>query len=194
MSASANPYLLTLPQLLSAKKKIGKVASTYDPKEDSFRGFDCSYLTPVQFRHQLRRNFLIELTDSELGAVVFLFDKNGDGRVDSAEFINEFYKLGKMEKERFQVEHQIIRKRMAEKEKQRLDEYSKRLSKLGEVKVATTWTPEDEQSGIRKIAKVAFAFDKNKGGLEAFQNAPALAPGEFRMLMRLLWGVIHLKW
>ena len=41
MSANAtNPYLLTLPQLISAKEKIGNVSAFYDPAQKSLRGFD----------------------------------------------------------------------------------------------------------------------------------------------------------
>ena len=99
--ASENPYLLTLPQLISAKKKIGKVATFYDPKKSSFKGFDSQALTPTEFREQLRRNFLVKLSDDELGAIVVLFDKDGDREIDSSEFINEFFKLGKQEKSKF---------------------------------------------------------------------------------------------
>ena len=40
MSASASPALLCLPQLMSAKKKIGRVAAFYDPAEDQSKWFD----------------------------------------------------------------------------------------------------------------------------------------------------------
>jgi len=70
-----NPYLLTLPQLLSAKKKIGKVAATYDAHKVSTKGFDSESLNPTEFREQLRRNFELNLTDAELGAIVVLCDK-----------------------------------------------------------------------------------------------------------------------
>ena len=70
-----NPYLLTLPQLLSAKKKIGKVAATFDANKVSLRGFDSESLNPTEFREQLRRNFELQLTDAELGAIVLLCDK-----------------------------------------------------------------------------------------------------------------------
>ena len=75
--ASENPYLLTLPQLISAKKKIGKVATFYDPKKSSFKGFDSQALTPTEFREQLRRNFLVKLSDDELRAPHFSHDADG---------------------------------------------------------------------------------------------------------------------
>ena len=73
--ASENPYLLTLPDLLSAKRKLAVVAASYDPKKISLKGFECLSLDPTEFREQLRRNFLISVTNAELGALVVLFDK-----------------------------------------------------------------------------------------------------------------------
>ena len=74
----ANPYLLTLPELLSAKKKISRVAAHYDPEKTSFKGLECLYLDPTEFREQLKRTFLILLTDAELGALVTLLDTVSD--------------------------------------------------------------------------------------------------------------------
>ena len=72
---STNPYLLTLPQLISVKKKIGKLAAFYDPKKTPMDAFDSEELNPTQFREQMRRTFGIELTNAELGAIVVYCDK-----------------------------------------------------------------------------------------------------------------------
>lgn len=75
--ASENPYLLTLPDLLSAKKKLAVVAASYDPAKTSMKGFEGLSLDPTEFREQLRRNFLVSLTNAELGALVMYFDRVG---------------------------------------------------------------------------------------------------------------------
>lgn len=106
MAECTNPYLLTLPELMSAKKKIGRVACFYDHDKMSLSGFDSKALNPTEFRSQLRTNFLIELTNAELGAIIMLFDKDGDGTVDTVEFINEFFRLGKLEKMKFNIKKQ----------------------------------------------------------------------------------------
>ena len=74
-STDRNPYLLTLPQLLSAKKKIAIVAANYNPLKDTRQGFESEYLTPAEFREQLRYNFNLQLTNAELGALVVLCDR-----------------------------------------------------------------------------------------------------------------------
>lgn len=164
--AVKNPYLLTLPQLISAKKKISLVAAFYDPKKYSLKGFDSTGLDATEFRQQLRRNFNIQLSDAELGAIVFLFDRDGDGKVDSIEFINEFFRLGNEEKNRMRYFQQQSEERV-ERMKHKLEQ--KRLAKVEQltaVRVASTWTEDDEISAIRKIARVSFTYDSLKGGLE----------------------------
>eukprot|EP01035_Chromulina_nebulosa_P019545 gene19545-25443_t len=63
-----HPYLLSLPTLISAKKKLAKVAAFYDTKgRSSLKAFfETPYMNPTEFREQLKRNFLIQLTDEEL--------------------------------------------------------------------------------------------------------------------------------
>jgi hypothetical protein len=56
---------------------------------------------------QLRRNFFINLTDAELGALVVLFDRDGNGRVHSVDFIREFFRIGKQEKIKMDAAHQL---------------------------------------------------------------------------------------
>jgi hypothetical protein len=70
-----NPFLLTRPELLSAKRKIAQVAAGYDPLKTSFKGFESHSLDPTTFREQIRQNLLISLTNAELGALVTLLDK-----------------------------------------------------------------------------------------------------------------------
>lgn len=93
-SATQNPFLLTLPQVLSGRKKLALVAAEYDVDKNPLHAFQTRALTPTQFREQLRRLFALQLTDSELGGLVALFDKDGVGMVDCTTFLNEFFRLG----------------------------------------------------------------------------------------------------
>ena len=94
--------MLCLPQLLSAKKKIGLVAAFYDHQDDTLKLFaNGTNMNPTQFREQLRRIFFIKLTDEELGAMICYFDKDGDKCVSSDEFVREFFLLGQKEKRKF---------------------------------------------------------------------------------------------
>jgi len=186
---SENPYLLTLPQLISAKKKIGKLAAFYDPEKCSFRGFDAAALTPTEFREQLRRNFLIRLTDAELGAIVLLFDKDGDREIDSTEFINEFFRLGKQEKKKFFLQQKDDTLQKQERKARRVAEHEARFTKLVESHFPDKWTEAEERSAIAKISKVAFSYDADVarwlgGGLQGFMDCGAMNPAQFREQLR----------
>jgi Ca2+-binding EF-hand superfamily protein len=52
-------------------------------------------MTPSEFTEQLRRNFGVYLTPSELAALVQKCDKDGDGQVSASEFMKTFKDLGK---------------------------------------------------------------------------------------------------
>jgi hypothetical protein len=74
-NGNENPFLLARPELISAKKKLALVSSTYDPMKTNLKGFEVYSLTPTEFREQLRQTCQIILTNEELGALVILFDK-----------------------------------------------------------------------------------------------------------------------
>jgi len=184
MSVSANPYLLVLPQLMSAKNKIGRVSAFYDPTKISLAGFDSVCLDATQFREQLRQNLNVILTDEELGALVYLFDKNGDGFIDTVEFKNEFFRLGKQDRDKFN-HHKAQEKEKHKKRKAKLEAKQKAyLERFSKSNVSDTWTEAQQANAIKKIAHVAFSYDSFKGGLEGFANAKHLSPTEFKEIMR----------
>lgn len=169
---------------MSAKKKIGLVSAFYDPMKISLAGFDSVCLDATQFREQLRQNMNVILTDEELGALVYLFDKNGDGFIDTVEFKNEFFRLGKQDRDKFNYhkaqEKEKHRRRLAKMEaKQKA--YLERFSRSN---VAESWTEAQQANAIQKIAHVAFSYDSFKGGLEGFANATHISPSEFKEIMR----------
>jgi len=186
---SENPYLMTMPQLISAKKKIGQIAAYYDPAKSSFRGFDASALTPTEFREQLRRNFLVRLTDQELGAIVLLFDKDGDGEVDSTEFINEFFRLGKQEKTKFFLKKKALDATLQKAKAKAQAEHEAKFVELATPKFPETWTKEEERNAVRKVAKVAFTYDSKfakfmGGGIQGFLDNGSLDAAQFSEQLR----------
>lgn len=163
---SANPYLLTLPQLISVKKKIGQLAAFHDHEKSSLKAFDSEQLNPTEFREQLRRTFGIEITNAELGAIVMYCDKEGEGNISSSQFRKEFFRLGKEERMKHMLSHQEMQARIAESRKMKEDERKQRMLEMVKFKMADSWTKEEEESAVRKITEVAFSYDPNQmGGL-----------------------------
>jgi Ca2+-binding EF-hand superfamily protein len=184
MSVHANPYLLVLPQLMSAKKKIGTVAAFFDPTKISLAGFDSVCLDATQFREQLRRNLCINVSDEELGALVYLFDKNGDGFIDSIEFKNEFFRLGKQERAKFNFRKEEEKQKRAERMARTEAKQEEYLARFAKTNVSDTWTEVQQKNAIKKIAHIAFTYDGFKGGLEAFDNAKSIKPEVFKEILR----------
>jgi Ca2+-binding EF-hand superfamily protein len=184
-TASDNPFLLTLPDLLSAKKKIAVVAADFDPKKTSLKGFEGHSLDPTEFREQLRRNFLISLTNAELGTLVVLFDKDEDCRVNSAVFINEFLRLGDLERKKMaeQVRENGRRAEMLKAKIQK--ERDEQLSRLCKYHVPKEFTPEEEKNAVQKFSKLALGHDSfNKIALQGFINGGSLTPVQFKEQLR----------
>ena len=178
-----NPYLLTLPQLMTAKQKIGKVACFHDPLKTTLSGFHTEALEPTEFRELLRRTFFIILSDEELGALVTMFD-NGDKKVDCIQFITEFFRLGKQEKMKMKMQKKELDEKIEKFHEKLKIERERRLEAFNKTKVANTWTEEEEMSAVRKITTVAFTYDFFKGGLEGFNDVNEVTPIQFRELMR----------
>merc|ERR1712216_621562 len=55
-------------------------------------------LTPTEFTEQLRRNFGVYLSPSELAALVKKYDKDGDGQISATEFMKTFKDLESQQK------------------------------------------------------------------------------------------------
>lgn len=178
-----NPYLLALPQLISAKQKVGKVAAFYDPRKTSLKCFDSEGLNATQFREQLKRNFSVRLTDDELGALVLLFDKNGDKNVGSVEFVNEFLKLREMERTKLKMAKKDMDSYLLKRKDAHEQERLKIFERLSYSRWPDKHTPEEEESAVKKVAGIAFTYDAMKGGLEGFYSAKSMTGQELREQM-----------
>jgi len=171
--------LLTLPELLSAKKKISRVSAHHDPEKTSFKGLECLYLDPTQFREQLKRNFLIVLTDGELGALVTLLDTDNVGKVSTSAFINEFLRLGKVAREKEFENVKLANERILVKKKKfqaERDEMAKRLVKY---EIPKTWSAEDEESAQFKFGQACLSYDNSGNALAGFTNGGSLSYLQF---------------
>lgn len=182
LGAAYNP-VESHPVVARVRAKIASVAAWYDPfrSMSAISGFDGQSLDPTAIKQQMRRNFNLDLDAAELGALIMLFDKDGNGKLDSAEFLHEFFKIGKSERNRLRMSrkaYQLRRTRMAEdlaEEKRR-----RRVAQV-EIKLCP-FDQADFDHAMDKVAKVASTFNPNAlgSGLESFLNGKAMSPTVFR--------------
>jgi len=179
-----NPYLLTLPELLSAKKKISRVSAHHDPDKTSFKGLECLYLDPTEFREQLKRNFLIVLTDGELGALVTLLDADKIGKVSTTLFINEFLRLGKVAREKEFLQVRLTNDKIIEKKKLFQAKREEMQLRLIKYEIPKTWTKEEEESAQLKFGQAALSYDSTGPALAGFTNGGSLNYRQFYEQLR----------
>ena len=164
--ACSNPYLLSSPDLLSARQKLGEVASFNDAGKLDFSGFKREALEPHAFRQQLEGVFNLKLTNAELGALVTFFDKNGDGRISHIEFLHDFFILGKNRREVKVIKNNSQRRKQDEKQRMRKEHMLNTIVPMNLIVLPKTWTKEQEASAAKKILQAALSYNGKRFQIE----------------------------
>lgn len=95
-----------------------------------------------------------------------MFDSDNIGKVNSMEFIREFFKMGKQERTKIDLTHKLEMEKIENHQKKQREERLKKFTELACVKVASTWTKEQEKSAFKKIAKLSVFYDDHNHELE----------------------------
>ena len=77
--------------------KVARAAAYHNPRTAGFAGlsgFQGGAMTPAQLREQLFIAFGIKLTHDEIHSLMSVFDADLSGKVDGAEFLVQFFKIG----------------------------------------------------------------------------------------------------
>lgn len=80
----------------SALEKVQRCAALYDRRAIGPAGlaaFDGNDMAPELFARMFYRTFGVRLSEREVGALVSYFDADGDGMVDSSEFVAMFFRM-----------------------------------------------------------------------------------------------------
>jgi hypothetical protein len=157
--ASRHPHLMTMPELHTAKEKLGDVAAHYDGLKYNFEGFSAEELEPYEFRQQLQSMFKVTLSDEELGALVTYFDEDEGGTISLSEFMHEFFRLGKFRKEVRTYFNLQRRKQVDERVKKDKERILKMITPNNTITLPDKWTPEQEASALMKFTEIALKFE-----------------------------------
>ena len=134
----------------------------------------------------MKRVFNITLSPPELGALMSYFDKEGNGFINCAEFLIQFFRTGFEERSRIRA-NWIDYKHQKEKRDEEL-----RLKRLEEnlrrslAHVDYEFSEDEFDSALGKFISMVRKFDRRQlgpAGLKAFEM-DALTPSEFRELLK----------
>lgn len=187
-------YKFTDEDKATAQMKLREAAKLYNKNSAaaaSMKAFESKDMLPHEFKNQLKRLFNLALTAPQLGALMSIFDIDGDGSVSCQEFTKCFFNMGFAER---QAELRLVMERQRREEKERR-EYNQRkveeLDRKNSEKVSHAYTEADSHSALAKLADVAFKYDKNLPGspsLKAFEGEGML-PHQFKEQLRAVLGL-----
>jgi len=170
--------------LESAKEKVRTKAAHYDRGRSGNFFSDSKSLDPEEVRYILRFIFGIVLTNEEHAALMYMFDKDGDGVIDNAEFQLAFFRLAKEGKERMKHAQMERNKLLEEKRARHEDRLRATLLKRKQTKLCD-FNDADLARVQEQTAKVAELYDTTEGvgpGLKVFEGG--LTPSQFREQLR----------
>eukprot|EP00903_Cladosiphon_okamuranus_P018874 g17360.t1 len=167
-----------------------QVATSWDPKKNTpLLGFDCVSLGPTEFKELFRRNFGVLLHPRDLGILVSMYDKRGEDRADSAEFLKDFWQIGREGRERQARKRlQTVRKLNA-KQIERSNARAERMSRLKEVSMGQH-TEDDVRSAVAKLTEVAGRYVVSRDqGFHQLEQGGVMGPTMFREQLRTIFGL-----
>lgn len=159
----------------SAVAKLKISAKKYDkamPGAMSMLAFEIKSMPPHIFREQLKRVFNLPTTQAELGALMSIFDANGDGFIVCEEFTKVFLNMGIVERDRELKEQTARQKRADENRLRKIKQKEDELAGKNSLKVSYSYSEAEFNSAMHALTEAAWRYDKNASGapcLEAFE-------------------------
>ena len=161
-------------------------------------GFQRGPMPPAVFNEQLKRAFNCTLLPSELKEVFQIFDNDGNGTIDGAEFLVNFFKMGFSERQAQLKWRKDRRMRTIKREQAQAKKKEDKRDSFAEAQVDWDYTEKDKKSGMKKLEHAALSYMRNGtrmtglAGLKGFQGAELL-PMTFREQLKQAFGVCLTK-
>ena len=121
-------------------------------------------LDVAAFAGLLRRNFGLKLSPAELGALLVLFDRDGDGTISCDEFKSMWMRLGRAQRSRERKHRSDEAVQARAREDKRLRSHL-RKHRPERHKVASAFTEADTDRALKKIYASAQHYDPHRGGI-----------------------------
>jgi len=174
-----------------ALTKLALKAKHWDRGWVSLEGFQGREMEPEEFQTQLQRSLLLRLSQEEVEAVVACFDDDGNGRIDGAEFLKHFFRLGREARRKDTMHNwkKVEDQKIAEKEEKIRKE--REWGQANQNAVAK-YTDKERERALGKIAKEAEMYNRNAQMdnicLKPFYNV-LMRPIDFRNQLLTSFGL-----
>ena len=165
-------YIFSKADKDSALKKLREAARLTDTSGGAMRAFETAFMAPHEFKEQLKRVFNLKITAPELGALMKIFDVDGDGTITCAEFSKIFCSMGHAEREREIKEYRDKQRRAEELRIAKKKAQDDAIATKNANKLSYDYDEQSFQSALSKLTEAAWAYDKSAPG------APNLAAFE----------------
>jgi len=180
--------------LESATEKVLAKAKQYDRYKQGSVLQDCfadySMESP-EFRRTMKKALGIALTKKEASAILHAFDKDGNGLLDGAEFLQLFFRTAHDEHTReFRIiqEKKLADRRLEKEKKQREKET---IIRVNESCVDWNFVEEDTKRVLRKLAKISSLYDilSENGKRISAQFQCILRPYQLKITLQKCFGL-----
>lgn len=188
-------YDFTENDFQSAISKLTAAAVKYDRHAAGAVGLDAfegEAMLPHVFKEQLKRVFNIRLSPPELGALMSYFDKDGDGCINCAEFLIQFFRTGFEQRGKIRSYWRQVKKAKAAKKSKEEEERIKENEARAMAEVDFNFTEEQFDSALMIVIKMCYHFEHRQlgpAGLKAFE-ADMVTPSEFREMLKRSFNII----
>lgn len=179
----------------SAMSKLAIAAKKYDKSAPgclSLDGFEAKALTAAYFREMLRRTFNLNLTPTELGALMHHYDPKATGSVPCKDFITSFLQMGINERAKEQgAQLKAIANAKRQREREEREKLENQWAAM-ELHVPDTFTKNELKSAKEKMTEAAIKFDPTSpgpAGLSGFQGK-SMSPAIFREMLKRTFNLL----
>lgn len=139
--------------------KLRTAAKLYDkttPGAMSMKAFEVKEMPPHIFKEQLKRIFNLNVTPAEMGALMSVFDCNGDGVITCEEFTKVFINMGFEEREKELKAAIAKQKEHDQKRQEAIEKKRAALESKNSLKVSYEYTDEEFTSAMQKLVEAAW--------------------------------------
>jgi Ca2+-binding EF-hand superfamily protein len=177
-----------------AYKKLRAAAMLYDKNgcgAVNMSAFEGAFMEPYVFKEQLRRVFNLQVSPKELGALMDLFDHDGDGTINCTEFTLIFARMGAEERDTANKNQREKQRKDTERRVKAEEEFQAEQAKRNASLVDYDFGEDDYTSAMEKLTEAAWRYDSTMPGAPSVAGfrCKSQKPHEFKEQLKRVFNL-----